>query len=121
LVKWEKQTQYKANTKPKQTQFKPNSKPIYRGVAFGEAGSDPIYRGIDSLNRTYYLYSSFTSFDSAKMAQYKHNWNVKNVGREKFNLLKYKQLNVPDHLCLPTGTPFAHLNRWNFLYTDYTQ
>jgi len=69
LVKWEKQSQFKANTKPIQTQFKPNSKPIQtqykpnlscrssgeagtnptcRGVASGEAGSNPIYRYVAS-------------------------------------------------------------------------
>ena len=32
----------KANKMPKQTQFKPNSNPIYRGVASGGAGTNPI-------------------------------------------------------------------------------
>jgi len=53
------QTQFKPNTKPKQTQFKPNqtqnkanqtqfkakTNPTCRGVASGEAGSNPISKG----------------------------------------------------------------------------
>jgi len=36
------QTQYKPNSKPIQSQYKPNTKPICRGVASGEAGTNPI-------------------------------------------------------------------------------
>jgi len=37
------QTQFKANSNPKQSQFKPKTKPTCRGVAPGEAGSNPIF------------------------------------------------------------------------------
>jgi len=36
------QSQYKANTNPIQTQYKANSNPTCRGVASGEAGTNPI-------------------------------------------------------------------------------
>ena len=36
------QSQYKANSKPIQSQYKPNTNPTCRGVASGEAGSNPI-------------------------------------------------------------------------------
>jgi hypothetical protein len=81
----------------------------------------PIYRGVSSMNRICRVYGSTMSFDSAKMAQYMNNWNLINVGKKKFNFLKYKRLNSPALLSPLTGTPFAHLNPWNFLYTDYTQ
>jgi hypothetical protein len=115
------QTQFKAKTNPIRTQNKPNSKPIYCGVASGEAGSNPIYRCIASMNRICCVYALTISFDSAKMAQYNNNWNLKKGGKKKFNLLYYKRLNRPNRLRSLIGTPFAHFNRWNFLYTDNTQ
>ncbi len=42
LVRREKQSQFKPNTNPIQSQYEPKTNPIYLGVAFGEAGSNPI-------------------------------------------------------------------------------
>ena len=111
---WKKQTQFKANSKPIQTQFKANSKPI-------QTQTKPIYHGVASMSWICCVCSFSISFDSAKMAQYMDNWNLKKDGRKKFNFLKYKRLNNRAPLSPPTGTPFAYLNRWNFPYTDYTQ
>jgi len=83
--------------------------------------SNPIYRGVSSVSRICYVYGSTKSFDSAKMAQYLNNWNLKNTGGKKPNLLKCKGLNKPHRLRPTTGTLFARLNRWNFLFTYYTQ
>ena len=115
------QSQYKPNSNRIQTQNKPNTKPIFRGVASGEAGSKLTYCCIASLKRLCYLYDPAISLDSAKMAQYKNNWNLKNVGGKKLNLLKYKRLNILARLRPPTGTLFAHLNLWKFIYTDGMQ
>jgi hypothetical protein len=58
LVKWEKQSQYKANTNPIQTQYKPNSNPIYHGVASGGAGNEPKFKKA-KMNATYFLTKSY--------------------------------------------------------------
>jgi len=98
-------------TNPKRTQTKPISKPLPSPIC--------LFRLL--INRICYLYGPAISFYSAKMAQYTSNCNLKNAGRKKYNFLKYKRLSSPDHLSPPTGTLFAYLNRWIFLYTDYTQ
>jgi hypothetical protein len=102
-------------TKPKQSQNKAKTKPISKHL------QSPIRLFRLLIDRLCYVYGSNVSFDSAKMAQYKHNWNLKKGGKKKFNLLYFKGLNGSGRLRSLTGTPFAHFNRWNYIYTDYTQ
>ena len=61
------------------------------------------------------------SFDSAKMALYTGNLEFEKRRQKNLNFLKCKSLNKPGCLRPLTGTLFAYLNRWNFLYTGGTQ
>jgi len=71
---------WQSRIKPKRTQFK-------RG-----------YLLINRFNRICCVYGLTVSFVSAKMALYTNNWNLKNVGRKKLNLLKRKRLYGQNHL-----------------------
>ncbi len=72
-----------------------------------------------TINRTCCICRSSVSFDSAKMALYKANWNYNKYGRKKLKLLNYKKLNKLSRRRVLTGTLFAHLymrifvlNKW---------
>jgi hypothetical protein len=63
---------------------------------------------INRMNRICCVCGLTASFDSAKMALYTGNWNVKKDGKKKLNLLKRKRLNSLSRLRPLTGTLFAH-------------
>ena len=115
-------------TPGKQTQ----TNPTCRGVASGEAGSDPISKQLQSpivpghllinrMNRICCVYGLNVSFDSAKMALYTDNLEFEKTAVKKLNLLKHKRLNKLSWRSTSTGTLFAHSNSRNFLYTDEKQ
>jgi len=112
------QTQFKPNSNPIQSQFKPNTNPIYKHL---KSPIFPAHIFINRMNQIYCVCCFSVSFDSAKMALYKGNWNLRKDGKKKLNLLKYKGLNNPGRLRPLTGTLFAHSNLQNFLYTDDKQ
>jgi hypothetical protein len=97
---------------------KANTNPISKHL------QSPICPGhllINRMNQICCVCSLNISFDSAKMALYTGNWNLKKDGKKKLNLLKYKGLNGLGQLNPLTGTLFAHSNLQNFLYTDDKQ
>jgi hypothetical protein len=101
------QTQFKPNTKPKQSQFKPKQTQFYNPVYF----QSPIFpqRLLNNrINRICCVCSSSVSFDSAKMALYKGNWNLNKYGRKILNLLSYKSLSGSGRVHALTGTLFAY-------------
>ena len=98
----------------------------YENKTLGKRGkkqtqTKPIYCGIASMNWVCCVYDSNISFDSAKMALYTGNLEFEKRRQKNLNFLKCKSLNKPGCLRPLTGTLFAYLNRWNFLYTDGTQ
>ena len=99
-------------SKPKQTQIKPNTKPNKPNSNLNSKDlRSPICPGnliINRMNRIYCVCGLTESFDSAKMALYKGNWNLKKGRKKKLNLLKYKGLNGPGRMRALTGTLFAH-------------
>jgi len=77
----------KANIMPKQNQYKPK-----------QSQFQTRHLLINRMNQICCVYSFSVSFVSAKMALYRNNWNLKNVGRKKLNLLKYKSLHGQNYL-----------------------
>ncbi|MDH4241369.1 MAG: hypothetical protein OEW48_17560 [Phycisphaerae bacterium] len=115
-----KQSQFKANSNPIKANKMPKQTQFYNLVCL----QSPICPGnliIKRMNRICCVCSFSVSFDSAKMALYTGGWNLNKDGRKKLNLLKCKGLNNLSRLRQLTGTLFAHLNRWNFIYNDRTQ
>jgi hypothetical protein len=102
------------NSNPKQSQSNPISKQLQSLICPGNVL-------INRMNQNCCVCSFSVSFESAKMAQYKNNWNLKKDGKKKLNLLKCKRLNNLSRLQALTGTLFAYSNPRNFLYTDGTQ
>ena len=101
-------TNYEQRTMNYEVKNKANSNP-------NKANSNPISKQSQGLiclcrllvNRLCYLYGPAISLDSAKMAQYMNNYNLKKEGRKKFNFLYSKKLNNLALPGRPTGTPFA--------------
>ncbi|MHC4546583.1 MAG: hypothetical protein ACYTDW_15705 [Planctomycetota bacterium] len=122
------QTQFKANQtqlKPIKCQNKPNSNPKQsQSNPISKQLQSPICPGnllVNRMNQICCVCSLVVPSESAKMAQYTGNWNLKKDGKNKLNLLKCKRLNGPGRMRALTGTLFAHSNLQNFLYTDDTQ
>ncbi len=102
-----KQSQNEPNTNPIRTQFKPKQTQFHNPVCL----QSPIFPAkllITYINRICCVCSSSVSLDSAKMALYEGNWNLKKYGRKKLNLLEYKRLNKLNSSRPLTGTLFAY-------------
>ena len=95
----------------KQTQSNPISKQL----------QSPIFPGhllINRMDQICCVCGLTIPLDSAKMALYTNNWNLKKDGKKKLNLLKYKGLNGPSQLHPLTGTLFAHSYLGNIVLTN---
>jgi len=125
------QSQFKPKTNPKQTQCKANSNPTCRGVASGEAGSNPISKKLQSpifpgqllINRIKRICCFYVSTIFSILPKWHNIKTIPNSKKalKKPNFLKCKRLNSPGWFLLSIGTLFAYSNSRNFLYTDDRQ